>query len=101
MPMWIRRLLPALAGHAGRTGHPGGQPMLALSNADVGGARAVVGIVASRIVSVGGPPRAGEPVLDLAGGRLLPGLINAHDHLPLNHLPRLEPAPRYCNVREW
>lgn len=75
--------------------------MLALSNADVGGARTVVRIAGSRIVSVGEPPRVGEPVLDLGDDRLLPGLINAHDHLPLNHLPRLEPAPRYCNVREW
>ena len=75
--------------------------MLALSNADVGGERTVVRIGGSRIYSIGEPPQAREPVLNLAGDRLLPGLINAHDHLPLNHLPRLEPARRYRNVREW
>lgn len=75
--------------------------MLALINADVGGERTTVRIGESRIASVGEPPRPGERVFDLAGDRLLPGLINAHDHLPLNHLPRLEPARRYRNVREW
>jgi cytosine/adenosine deaminase-related metal-dependent hydrolase len=75
--------------------------MLALSNAEVGGERTVVRIGGSRIYSIGEPPRAREHVLNLAGDRLLPGLINAHDHLPLNHLPRLEPARRYRNVREW
>jgi cytosine/adenosine deaminase-related metal-dependent hydrolase len=75
--------------------------MLALSNADVGGERTVVRIGGSRIASVGEPPQGHDRVLDLAGDRLLPGLINAHDHLQLNHLPRLEPARRYRNVREW
>jgi cytosine/adenosine deaminase-related metal-dependent hydrolase len=75
--------------------------MLALSNADVGGERTVVRIGGSRIHSIGERPGARERVLNLAGDRLLPGLINAHDHLPLNHLPRLEPARRYRNVREW
>jgi cytosine/adenosine deaminase-related metal-dependent hydrolase len=75
--------------------------MLALSDADVGGERTVVRIGGSRIYSVGERPQAREHVLNLAGDRLLPGLINAHDHLPLNHLPRLEPARRYRNVRDW
>lgn len=75
--------------------------MLALINADVDGERTVVRIGGSRIASVGEPRQAHDHVLDLAGDRLLPGLINAHDHLPLNHLPRLEPARRYQNVREW
>ncbi len=75
--------------------------MLALINADVGGERTVVRIGGSRIYSTGEPPGVREHVLNLAGDRLLPGLINAHDHLPLNHLPRLEPARRYRNVREW
>lgn len=74
--------------------------MLALINAQVGEERTVVRIGGSRIFSVGEPPRAHEPVLDLAGARLLPGLINAHDHLQLNHLPRPQPR-RYRNVREW
>jgi cytosine/adenosine deaminase-related metal-dependent hydrolase len=66
-----------------------------------GDSRAAVRIAGSRIAAVGEPPRARETVVDLGGDRLLPGLINAHDHLQLNHLPRLEPARRYAHVREW
>lgn len=75
--------------------------MLALINADVGGEQTAVRIAGSRIASVGEPPEAHERVLDLKGDRLLPGLINAHDHLQLNHLPRIEPARYYRHVREW
>jgi cytosine/adenosine deaminase-related metal-dependent hydrolase len=75
---------------------------LSLINADLGdGLRSVVKISASRIATVGEPPGARDAVLDLEGDRLLPGLINAHDHLQLNHLPRAEPARRYSHVREW
>lgn len=38
-------------------------------------------------------PRRRERVLDLAGYRALPGLINAHDHLSLNLLPHLGDPP--------
>jgi cytosine/adenosine deaminase-related metal-dependent hydrolase len=40
------------------------------------------------------------PALDLAGHLLLPGLINAHDHLEFNLFPRLG-TRRYTNVRQW
>lgn len=73
----------------------------ALINAGVGGEYTVVRIEGSRIAAVGEPPQARDQVLDLAGARLLPGLINAHDHLPLNHLPRPERGRRYRHVREW
>ncbi|HZT04073.1 MAG TPA: amidohydrolase family protein [Steroidobacteraceae bacterium] len=75
--------------------------MLALINTDVAGERTTVKVVGSRIAAIGEPPAGHERVLELAGDRLLPGLINAHDHLQLNHLPRLEPAGRYRHVREW
>lgn len=75
---------------------------LALLNADLGGRlHTPVTVAGSRIAAVGKPPGARAAVLDLAGDRLLPGLINAHDHLQLNHLPRAEPARRYSHVREW
>ncbi len=38
-------------------------------------------------------PRRRERVLDLAGYRALPGLINSHDHLSLNLLPHLGDPP--------
>lgn len=44
---------------------------------------------------------AGQRV-DLGGARLLPGLINAHDHLHLNGaLPRLKFRDGYRNASEW
>ena len=42
-------------------------------------------------------PKAGEQVLELDGYLALPGLINAHDHLSLNLLPRLGDPP-YPNL---
>lgn len=54
-----------------------------------------------RIESVGQPPQHGDRVVDLHGDRLLPGLINAHDHLQLNNFPRLEYCEPYRNAREW
>lgn len=38
--------------------------------------------------------------LDLAGYRILPGLINAHDHLEFNLFPRLGKGP-YPNATQW
>jgi cytosine/adenosine deaminase-related metal-dependent hydrolase len=41
-----------------------------------------------------------SPVLDLTGFLVLPGLINAHDHLEFNLLPRLG-GGTYENARSW
>lgn len=40
------------------------------------------------------------PVLDLTGCLILPGLINAHDHLEFSLFPRLGKGP-YPNATEW
>lgn len=46
-------------------------------------------------------PRRSEPlVIELGAGRVYPGLINAHDHLQLNHFPRLG-RPPYQNAYQW
>ncbi|MDX2161263.1 MAG: amidohydrolase family protein [bacterium] len=44
-------------------------------------------------------PRA--VTLDLEGYRIFPGLVNAHDHLELNHYPRTRYRDRYDNAHQW
>jgi len=55
----------------------------------------------ARISALGEAPLAGDTVVDLHGDRVLPGLINAHDHLQLNSLPALDPGNRYQRVQDW
>lgn len=58
-------------------------------------------VVGSKIAGVGQAPARDDHIVDLRGDRLLPGLINAHDHLQLNSLPALSFDKRYRNVKEW
>jgi cytosine/adenosine deaminase-related metal-dependent hydrolase len=58
-----------------------------------------------RCVAIRGGRIAAEPAPGSFGvapgsGHLLPGLINAHDHLFLNHFPRLG-RPPYASVYDW
>ena len=68
-----------------------------LSRGNIGSLR----VAGSRIAAVDMPPEPGDLVLDLRGDRLLPGLINAHDHLQLNHLPAHESPQFYRHARDW
>ena len=52
----------------------------------------------SRILAVGEPPHRGDTVIDVDGAFVLPGLVNAHDHLELNHYGRQKFRDRYDNV---
>ena len=67
--------------------------------ADGGGAECVR--FARRIIAVGGRPRSRDLVVDLHGSFVVPGLINAHDHLELNHYGRLKFRDRYDNATQW
>jgi len=53
------------------------------------------------IRSIDEAPRRGDSVVDLDGAFVLPGLINAHDHLELNHYGSLKTRDRYENAAEW
>ena len=57
--------------------------------------------VASRVLDVDAPPRASDLVVDLNGAFVMPGLVNAHDHLELNHYGRLKLRERYENASAW
>jgi len=46
-------------------------------------------------------PANGAQVVDLDGYTIFPGLINAHDHLELNHYPRSKFRDRYDNAHQW
>jgi cytosine/adenosine deaminase-related metal-dependent hydrolase len=55
----------------------------------------------ARILAIGEPPHRGDMVIDADGAFVLPGLINAHDHLELNHYGRLKFRDRYDNAAQW
>ena len=71
---------------------------VSLVNAQGGGAVRMGG---SRIVALDAAARGGDLRVDLSGDRVLPGLINAHDHLQLNALPRLKYRDRYSSATQW
>ena len=69
-------------------------------NADLGNGLGSLRMAGSRLAA-NDAPCADEVVVDLQGDRVLPGLINAHDHLQLNTLPALPRESRWHNAREW
>jgi hypothetical protein len=70
-------------------------------NARIGSGLASLRIVGPRIAALGADPHPGDWIVDLGGDRVLPGLINAHDHLQLNSLPPLDFNRHYRHVRDW
>lgn len=54
-----------------------------------------------RIAAIDDPPRSADWVIDGGGGVIIPGLINAHDHLELNTFERLKYRERYTHSRQW
>jgi len=55
----------------------------------------------SRVLSLNAPPQPGDSVFDLQGAFVYPGLLNAHDHLELNHFGRIKFRDAYANASEW
>jgi cytosine/adenosine deaminase-related metal-dependent hydrolase len=60
-------------------------------------ANATIAVVDGHIAE---PSGTFDQVVRLPGGEVLPGLINAHDHLHRNHYGRLG-APPYANAYDW
>lgn len=58
-------------------------------------------IKGDRIDGIDVAPDKGDAIVDLEESFVLPGLINAHDHLELNSQPRLKWRERYDNASEW
>lgn len=56
---------------------------------------------ARQVLDIGEAPSRGDHVIDLQGAWVLPGLINAHDHLELNHYGAQHAGAPYANVRQW
>jgi cytosine/adenosine deaminase-related metal-dependent hydrolase len=55
----------------------------------------------NRVLGFDEPPGRDDTVVDLDGSCVLPGLVNGHDHLELNHYGRLKRRDVYANAREW
>ena len=55
----------------------------------------------THVTSINEPPRRGDLVVDLERAFVLPGLVNAHDHLELNHYGALKRRHRYENASAW
>jgi cytosine/adenosine deaminase-related metal-dependent hydrolase len=75
------------------------EPLFLCNGSDASGGPTCLRIVDGRIAEP--RPRPGDRRIDLGGDRLLPGLVNAHDHLHLNALPRLKYRPAYENASQW
>ena len=59
-----------------------------------------VGALAFRAGRVAAPPEGADRI-NLSEHVILPGLINAHDHLQLNCIPSLPHATPFANAYEW
>lgn len=54
-----------------------------------------------RVAGVGVKAQRDDRVFNLGGSIVLPGLINAHDHLHMNHFPHLKYRDVYAHAHDW
>jgi cytosine/adenosine deaminase-related metal-dependent hydrolase len=74
---------------------------LLLLNAAIGSGLRSLRIADGKIQEFDSHPRADDVVVDLQGDRVLPGLINCHDHLALNSLPSHKSSRPYQHAHDW
>ena len=75
---------------------------ITLLDGDVSGyGRTSLRLENGRVDAIGAAPVRGDIVVSLHGDRVLPGLINAHDHLQLNNFRRVKFRETHRNVGEW
>ena len=55
----------------------------------------------TRVLGIDRPPERSDIVVDVEGSFVLPGLLNAHDHLELNHFGRVKFRDSYDNAAAW
>jgi len=55
----------------------------------------------SRVLGIDSLPGRRDVVIDVGGAFVLPGLLNAHDHLELNHFGRVKFRDSYENASSW
>jgi cytosine/adenosine deaminase-related metal-dependent hydrolase len=70
-------------------------------NASIDASVTSLRVAGNRIDAIGCDPQPGDHIVHCRGDRLMPGLINAHDHLQLNGFPRQKYRDHYDNVRDW
>jgi cytosine/adenosine deaminase-related metal-dependent hydrolase len=66
-----------------------------------GSQAATLRIKGERIAAINTPPERRDYIVDGQGGLIIPGLINAHDHLELNTFKRLKYRECYTHSRQW
>jgi cytosine/adenosine deaminase-related metal-dependent hydrolase len=60
-----------------------------------------VRVARGQVAAIDQPPHRQDRIIDGGGGLMIPGLINAHDHLELNTFARLKYRPKYAHSRAW
>ncbi|MBZ5497285.1 MAG: amidohydrolase family protein [Acidobacteriia bacterium] len=58
-------------------------------------------VAEGRVAGLNCAPEPKDTVIKLGDALVLPGLINAHDHLELNNFPRMKWRDQYANARDW